>query len=228
MKKLSYLILLILSSFIVVFNLSGCDKKNLTPYVSQLRTNVFIGNYNGHDVTLYPEKKEFPFIADGKVGMLRLSVTVKLSGISSDNVSVEFLIDDVSYGGQMSFSVVQNALMLTLEVEKLPTSEITINVNEGDSSTPIKLTSVIKESIISYEKAIECVQKNKKEFISSLVLDGVFNAEIYVRLLNEDSRCFWYVGFAEENNKISSFLVDAKTGKILAERLAQNHPQPKG
>ena len=58
---------------------------------------------------------------------------------------------------------------------------------------------------------------SKKEYIQAHSQNNTFNGEIYVRLIEQGGKNFWYVGLITKE-KTLALLVDGKTGKILSEK----------
>ena len=53
---------------------------------------------------------------------------------------------------------------------------------------------------------------------AALTSGGSFAGELYVRLLYDNERCFYYVGLTDRNGNTYAMLTDAETGEIIATR----------
>ena len=73
------------------------------------------------------------------------------------------------------------------------------------------------EQTLSPKGCLQKLQESEGELFSSLTDKYGFTGEIYLRLLYEDAP-YYYVGVIERTGKIHAFLLNAKTGKILAKR----------
>ena len=65
---------------------------------------------------------------------------------------------------------------------------------------------------------MERVQAACPDTFSALTSGRSFAGEVYVRLLCEDERRFFYVGVTDREGKTASMLADAATGEVLATR----------
>lgn len=218
MKKVLSVILI--ASLIICANMfvSCSAKDDYSGCISQLRTDIFKGDYNGNTLVIYPEEKEYPFIFDGNACERKYFVTIKLENVSGEGISAEFAIDDVSYGGELIFQVVSNALMCSIEVQSLPQKRLSVSITEDEKTTVVETKSVRISDTVSYKAGIKTIKKERKDFIKSITKNKRLQAEIHVRLLSESDKNFWYIGFADKNGRLSSFLIDGKSGHILAER----------
>lgn len=227
MKKFLSITLCVLS-VICACAFVSCKNDNLyLQNVSQLRLDVFIGDYNGNTLTIYPEEKEYPFIYDGNACERKCFVTIKLDNLTSDEIYAEFVIDNETYGSQMVFQVLPNALMCTVEVPTLPQKSLTVSITQNDSIVKVDTKSVRIGDTVSYKTAINSVFKQKKDFIKTLKSHNVLQAEIQARLLCEDGKNYWYIGFADKKGNLTAFLIDGKDGKILAEKSQPAQPRPR-
>lgn len=227
MKKflsVTFCVLLIIYSCTLI----SCKNNDLyLQNVSQLRTDVFIGKYNGNTLTVYPEEKEYPFIYDGNACERKKFITIKLDNLVGDEISAEFTINEETYGAQMTFQVLPNALICTIEVVSLPQNSLTVSVTENDSTVKVETKSVKINDTVSYKTAIKSVLNQRQSFIKSLKTHNVLQAEIQARLLYEDGKNYWYVGFADKKGNLTAFLIDGKDGKILAEKNQSVNLQPR-
>ena len=227
MKKFLSIALCVLS-VICACAFVSCKNDNLyLQNVSQLRLDVFVGDYNGNTLTVYPEEKEYPFIYDGNACERKRFVTIKLDNLTSDEIYAEFVIDNETYGSQMVFQVLPNALMCTVEVPTLPQKSLTVSITQNDSIVKVNTKSVRIGDTVSYKTAINSVFKQKKDFIKTLKTHNVLQAEIQARLLCENGKNYWYIGFADKKGNLTAFLIDGKDGKILAEKNQPAQPRPR-
>ena len=71
--------------------------------------------------------------------------------------------------------------------------------------------------MVSCDEAVLCVAENKRELFESMTSNGLFDGEIYVRLLYDEG-CYYYVGIINKAEHISAFLIDGEHGKIVASK----------
>ena len=87
---------------------------------------------------------------------------------------------------------------------------------DGKTETYTALTAIY-EGVLSCDDALRCVIDCEKELFENMTVNGVFDGEIYVRLLYDDG-CYYYVGVCGKDKNITAFLVDGEKGKIIAKK----------
>ena len=93
--------------------------------------------------------------------------------------------------------------------DTLPVS-LTFNKNTHEYAA----LSVLYDGVISCEEAVNCVRDFDTELFENLTDRGLFNGEIYVRLLFDEG-CYYYVGVCDKNKNVNAYLVDGEHGKII-------------
>ena len=76
---------------------------------------------------------------------------------------------------------------------------------------------MLTADVLTPEAALSNLVAEENALFSSLTDKYGFAGEIYIRLIYEDSP-YYYVGVIDRNENIRAFLINAKTGKILAKR----------
>lgn len=217
MKKTARIICIICLTLItpLVFSCS-CKKDELSSAVSQIRSDIFKGSGEKYSVEIYSEEKEFPFINDRYVGEKKTCLVVKIKDCFEKNLTVTLSYDGKNYSSPLSYLNASNSLTATVLVPKFPVSTIDVTLSNENGNDSFTARSVKKSDAISPLTALKSVSKSEKDFVSSLYVDGVFGCEIYIRLLAEGDYNFYYVGFAQGDNKITAFLLDGQSGEIIA------------
>ena len=216
-KKILILILLIL--FPIIF--SGCEKSlDLTNYLTELRSNIFCGECEDFSLRASYGFKESPMASDGNVGAKKYSLTFKLQNAKTDTNYTLFM----SYGGKdysIDFTInpVTNSLTAVLDIDSFTEKQFAVRVLYAGKSKDITLNSIVPKDTMEYSKALNGLQKSQPSLISAhLNQNGEFNAEIYMRVIVKDNRSFYYVGIASGNDNLKAFLLDGKSGEVLAIR----------
>ena len=204
--------------------LSGCNKSGgLLGNVSRVRSNIFKGQSDSYEVTLYPETRESPLIADGNIGDSEKIVIVKLrvKNGNKGNFKVCFTLDK-EYTLDFMFSAYSDCYVSKTQVESLPISGLTAKIYHNDTVEEVPLNTVLNTDTISYEKALDLVYNSKKEYIQAHSQNKTFNGEIYVRLIEQGGKNFWYVGLITSEQTLA-LLIDGKAQKIIAEKVVLNN-----
>ena len=214
------LILLITSLCLSVCTLflSACNQPlDLTQYVSEYRSNVFVYTQKDFSVKARSVEKEYPYVADGYKGEIthRTEIFITLpKGVES--CSVRFSIDGKEYGGDASYDNVKQLFYFSCgaNVSSLHTLPLAITFCEEEKQ--LSLPSV-RGNELTLPQVLDAVFSQEKELLKSLQNGKDFLGELYVRLLYEDAPYF-YVGVVDRNCNTTAFLLDGKSGKILAKR----------
>ncbi len=203
---------------VTAFSLSACNKPlDLTEYVSEYRSNVFLYTQKDFSVKARSVEKEYPYVADGYKGEMthRTEIFVTLpKGVEA--CSVRFIVDGKEYGGDASYDNVKQQFYFSCGANASALSALPLALTFGGEEQQLTLPSVRGDEL-SLGQAIDAVFSQEKELLKSLQKDRDFLGEIYVRLLYEDAPYF-YVGVIDRNGNTVAFLLDGKSGKILAKR----------
>ena len=202
----------------------GCKKSNaLLENISRVRSNIFKGQTENYEITLYPETRESPLIADGKISDQEKVVIVKLhvKNGNQGNFKVTFTTDK-EYTLDFLFSAYSDCYLSKIQVESLPISQLTVKIHHNNSSEEVTCKSQLNADTISFEKALDVVYNAKTDYISQRSQNKIFNGEVYVRLIEQGGKNFWYVGLITSEQTLA-ILIDGKTQSIIAEKLILNN-----
>lgn len=222
MKKLLLVFLsLVLVSSCITF--LGCKKNGLMSNVSELRSNVFEGEISGEEKITVKCAYGFieePYVLDGKTGETVNRLKFKIVGDldSKTSYSISFNYNDFNYKKEFSFSPTNNSYTAVFEIDDFLNQEFSVNIFVGAKSYPVTLKSIVPSGVLDYQDALEKLKENQPSLIAQKTDEnGNFNAEIYMRILVKNEYPYWYIGISHEDG-IKAFLMDAKSGKILAVR----------
>lgn len=212
MKKLVCFIALTLLAVILC---TGCVKTDAEKYVSQLRTDVMCSETGEVMAYVYCEEREIPLSADGEVGETTPCLVVKITNSSafSGTFAIRVEFDGKSYSASPSFRT-DHVLRAEIPVEALPEGDVTV-VLVGDEEKAFTAKSLKPSTTADYRVALNTA------FADFCPSASGFEGEIFVRLLCEEGKAFWYVGFVCED-KISSYLLSDTGKEIVASRISEN------
>lgn len=187
-------------------------------YVSELRSNVFLAETEDFSLRIHSTKKENPYAMDGIPKESSILTEVFLSVPSGDQTCIlSFSVNSREFGGDMSYDNVKAEYYYSCTFDSSSAKEIPCTVQYGEKEVTLLAKSVLDESVLSPKKILNALQETEKEFFTALTDKYGFQGEIYIRLLYEDS-AYYYIGVIDRNTNVSAFLINAKTGKILAKR----------
>lgn len=208
----------------IVATASCKNKVDLTPYISELRSNVLFGESENYSVKCYSETREKPLVSDGKASSGCPAVIIKLT--------VKHETDEVSVGAKVTFSLDKeysaifvfhpesDVYVATSYVGSLPDRSLTVTVTEGEKSENVELTSIVGSDVASPLVALETASEAVKEFYDTEEFKSrAF--EIHIRLIEDDGQFFYYVGFVTERETLAT-LVSRDGKKVLTKRVVKN------
>ncbi len=217
MKKklfaLSVTLLLVLSTLF-----SACSKEpDLTEYISENRLAYFLCDEN-KNLKAYYSFKEYPYSADGIPSPSSPVVEIFLY-VDNDlkSLSVSFNAENKECGGEFSYDSVKKCFYYYESARLNSFDELTLTVTTDGVNSDFTLKNKKSSACLSEEKLLNCVKEAKSDLFSSLIKDGEFYGEIYLRYIYDDGD-YYYVGIIDKENNITALLLDAKSGEIIAER----------
>ncbi len=208
-------------TLIMLIAVASCKAEvDLSYYVSELRENVYVCETEGLKVTVYSEKRESPYIADGYVGTLKDVLIVKIDSesVKIDDAEISLNYDKTSVKGSFTYSSINGKYVCQIEVQSLPKSDkISGEIKCGENSFNLELSSGVLTDTISAKQALESVKKHDSKTLEKLFENGKVQTEIHVRIMADGERNYYYVGFVCSDGTYA-YLVDGKTGEVLARK----------
>lgn len=207
--------LILITAALIAFTagLSGCARQvNYLDYVSESRSEIYIYADDDITVTVYCAEREQPYNADGIKGEI-CNITEVTVSLPKNPRELEIGLE--GYGGEMNYRSVQNDYYLSFTAGPFAKNGVEVTLSlDGESKTYTALT-VKHEGIITCGQAVLCAAENDPQLFESMTKNGMFDGEIYVRLLY-DGGCYYYVGVCNKEKRISAFLIDGEKGKVIA------------
>ena len=217
MKKIVVFIALV--SFCAVF-FYGCKKEEpLLPFLSELRENIYEGEDNGLKIKAAYGFNEYPKSFDGKPEKKRYVLSFTLIGAETSAVeySVGFNYGGTEYKGAFKYDPAENRLAADFFLDGFSAKSFPVTLSFSSERREITLNSIVPEGTANYVEILSALRENQTAFIESLYVDGVFSAEIILRVIVKNEKAYYYVGIARENY-LKAFLMDGKTKEVLAIR----------
>lgn len=207
---------LIAAASFAAIGLAACTANtDYNDYVSERRYAVFMYSGDDAEIKIYCCEKESPFVADGVRGQLNGLVEIYAS--FTDEYEKVNVTSESFTGGEMSYMTTRGCWYLSYSGDEISGSEITVNIEHDESSVSYTLLNVVGDGVMSCEQALDCVVEHAPELFEQRTVNGVFDGEIFIRLLY-DEKCYYYVGVCSPDGTIYAYLVDGETGRIIAER----------
>ena len=199
--------------------LCACNKPvQYFDYVSELRSNIFLAETDGFSLRIYAVAKENPYLSDGAPRETSTRCEVYFLAPSYEKECIlTFTVNGEKFGGEMSFDNVKSEYYYACTLDVSEQKQIDCNITYGEQELSLCAQSVLTQDTLSPEKALNGLCEAEKDFFTGMTDEYGFAGEIYVRLLYEDAP-YYYVGVIGRDGKTTAFLLNGKTGKILAKR----------
>lgn len=204
---------------LLLFSFAACSKTvDYTEYISELRSNIFLAETEEFSLRVYSVKKESPYVSDGIAQPRNERTEIYLVAPQGDKTcQISFHVDGKEYGGEMSFDNVKAEYYYYCPLNTSALSSISIRVSYGEKQVDFTANSVLDEDTLPPFEALALLQTAENELFVGLTDKYGFAGEIYIRLIYEESP-YYYIGVIDRNGNITAFLMNAKSGKILAKR----------
>lgn len=211
--------LLVCAALLCALSFVGCKKTvRYADYVSELRNNIFLAETETLSLRVYSVTKESPYAADGVPQETAPRTEVYLVAPEGDEVcSLAFTVGGKDYGGEMSFDNVRAEYYFYCTLDTSDLSEIVCKINYGGTESELTAKSVRTENTLSHEEILNGLLSAEKPLFDGLTDKYGFAGEIYIRLIFEETP-YYYVGVIDRSGKITAFLINGETGKLLAKR----------
>lgn len=201
--------------------LCSCGKSpEPADYVSEHRSNVFV--YSGQDfsVKAHAVAREYPYVADGYKGEMSTRAELFVyAPAGTESCVVYFVANGEKYGGDASYDSVKKQFYFSCSADLSSVTALPVSLTFNGEEREITAPSVRTDGLLHLKQVLNALFEVENELLSSLTEKSGLACELHVRLLYEDAP-YYYVGVVDRKGNISSFLMDGKTGKILAKRKA--------
>lgn len=217
LKKIAFLPLLF--AFILVF--SSCySQPDYLSYVSDLRKDLFWGENETFGVIVWAGARETPFAEDGIKNETALCLTVKITQKeeTGEQLGIKITYGDKTYENKTKFHPVRSACMCEIPVNVLPEKELTAQIIYGEKTQTLTLTSKLADNTIKYSEALKKATDDAAAFLKKNTENGKLKAEITVRLICENNRNYYFIGFVSEQGEKIAYLIDGENATILAKK----------
>lgn len=215
MKKLILLVIVVLCAVCIP---AGCSRRiNYLDYVSERRTDIFIYKDDTTEITVYCSEREQPYAADGYKGEM-CPVTEIFASLPKNPQELSVSVE--GHEGEMNYQSVDNRYYLSFTATAFEKSALEVTLTADGKTTTYTLQSVKSEGVFGCDKAVLCAVDYDRELFDGLTSNGLFDGEIYVRLLYDDG-CYYYVGVCDKERNITAYLLDGERGKVIATKTLQ-------
>ena len=198
---------------------SACKKEiDYFSYVSEVCDNILLAKNETLSVRAYAVNRENPYLADGvpreRTARAEFFITVP----SADKAcEIAFEVNGKMFGGDTSYDNVKAQYYFSCSVDISSLKTLPLKITYGEDVHTLTMQSVKTDKTLKPRQLLESLRKEKSDVFTVLTDEYGFAGEIYIRLLYEEA-LYYYVGVIDRNGKTQAFLLNAQTGKILAQR----------
>lgn len=218
MRKLPIFTLIIAALCTAACLLSACGKNiDYSKYVSERRSNIYVYEDDNVKIKIYCSEKEQPYCADGIKGEVTPFCEAMVTLPKNPE---EVYISFCGHEGEMNYQAVENLFYLSVSAEDFKTDEIEVTLTCNDESKTYTALSVKHSGVMTCDEAVKCVAEHDKELFASLTQNGLFDGEIFVRLLYDEG-CYYYVGVCDKSKQVKAYLLEGERGIIIATKQIQ-------
>lgn len=214
--------IVILTALLFLTLICGCSGKfRLDENVSRLRSNAFFDENENYLLYAFPEIRETPMIADGVINKTEKTVILKLKlkYAAEGEFTVNFTTDK-EYSETFAFSAFSDCFVTSVKVNMLPYKPFNATITHNGESQTLYMESLLNEKTVTADVALKKAYKAKKDYVDKHTVNGVFDGEIYIRLITENDKNYWYVGFTTKEQTLCLLLNDK--GELVDERTIPN------
>ncbi len=218
-KQKIFFSFILFAIFVFCSLFASCKKEtDYSQYVSELRSNILLCENGELSVRVYAVEKESPYAPDGVKREISKRTELYLQAPSGEcEYILSFSVNGKNYHGDAVYDNVKGEYYFSCSADVSTLTTLPILIEFEENKIEMNAKSVRSETMLSPLKALEKLQTENAELFTSLTDKYGFAGEIYIRLIFEDS-AYYYFGIIEKSGKITAFLMNAESGKILAKR----------
>lgn len=216
-----FLLVLFFSSVLVS---SACTRRNnnrLNDYLTELRSDIFEGSSENYHIKAAYGFKESPFANDGIIGNRVYSLSFLLVDKEPDDVGrkIVFTFNEEEYRLDLKLNPLTDSITAVTEINDFNVKSFSIKIIAASETEEITLYSVVPDSAIGHERALEILVEKQSALIDVYKNDsGVFIGEISERIIVKKDKPYWYIGLLNGKGGTKALLIDGLNGEILAVR----------
>ena len=216
MRKFIYCAAAVVTAAACAAAFAACAREiDYSDFISERRFKTYLYEDDDISVKVNLSSRENPYLSDGFKGEMQDVYEIFVQFFTSSPESVDVRLGEE--GGEMSYMSVTNSYYMSFSGGDLGESAH-IELEYGDTSRELDAPSVLYSGVISCEEALECTRQYDGQTFEDLTDGENVEGEIYVRLICDGGKCYYYVGVADREGDTKAYLVDGESGSVIAER----------
>ena len=219
------LFFLVFCSFIIFCSCSNKYENILKNNTAEVREFVLEGKSDNINASLICGLREKDYVINGyATELIEFGIlTFDIENINDYNETIAtyvLLVGTVRYDGDLQKNPFDNTLVADIKTIINSSENVTAKIIIGDFTQEIKLKNVCNNWSVDSEEVYKIVAKNFKDDIKQLIINNVFNGEVYVKIINDADinvgDYYWYVNIVNRTGRKLSLIISPHTSEILA------------
>ena len=203
----------------------SCNKleRKYKSNISEARYNYFYGEVGGYKMSFTSGVRESDFKLDGyhtenvEFGVLTIITPNEVEFVDDATFKIDY--DNKTINGILEQNPFDLSLMADIGFVIQEVDNIKITFKMGDIEKLVELRDVTKIFNYNYDSAFDVFIENCKEELKQFVVDNEFQAEVYIKIMHDDtvdSGYYFLVRVVGRSGKILSAIINPISGEMLA------------
>ncbi len=206
-------------AFIAAFTLTGCGGGNgYDRVISEIRDVRLRGAAAGVTIDACSGEREADYRVDGVSHDRKPFFILSVKGVGP-GAKYSFDLEGKTYEGTLNKHPLSDEYIASFDFKvKDP---VTVSVEYAGKKTDVELSDAVPNAM-DYGKTLAKAKKELDAQIKKNSKDGVFDGEVYLRLIpnpvDNDGKYYWYAAFCKSEDQCFSVLLDAESGDLIAKK----------
>lgn len=226
MKKFVCVFLVLFIACVVMISCTDTNYIAIQNSLSEERKNIFIGETEDFSVNFMSGKREKDYVINGYntelIDFGVITFLLKNDILKEYNLNCIVEIDGTKYEVSLEENPFDGSFVADIKTSVENYQRIIVKLKANNYEKECELTNLNSEWKINNKKALEIAYKNFKRKLKKQIINGEFEGEVYIKILNNTSVStddyLWYVNFVCRNGKNYACIIDTNNNKILAKR----------
>lgn len=226
MKKRISAVLLVLMLLAGFAACGGVDTE-IDKNISEIRLNLYEGNSDAFEVTIFIGKRENPYSLDGVSSALvdYCLINVMPSGDIPGEVTLSYQLSGGKYNqtGNLTKDIATGRYRADALAYHADTPEINITISGGDIVDSVIVKAKHSTDMMTWKDALSLARESLSESFAEAFSGDQLKGEIFIRFVNNpligEDKYFWYVLLKDQRGKLSSVLIDSLSREIVAKNV---------
>lgn len=194
---------------------AGCSKTGYENNISEIRENIFIGESEHFEISVYVGKREDPYKADGVANKMTqyflVVIEPKFDTTEDDIMNTNVIIKGQIYAKSLTKDIFRDKFIYDF-VNLKAAENFTINVQVLSYDEDVAMLEMLTAGMKTYTEALTEAMVMLKDKFEATKDEKKYSCEIYVRLsyskFMSDKRLYWHVSILDRQGNITGVIID--------------------